>query len=216
MNQKTGKADIHIHIIFSDRLMSPEALVKFVLFETNLNVIAVTDRDTIASAHITQAYVDDFKSTFQPLDIIVGIKVTSADGDILALFIKDDIPSGLSATETVDLIHQQCGLAIAAHPFSPSPLLLRIDGMKGAQRLTKSVPYDGVEVRNGMPTELFSNWITTYQSQREENRTETNISDGHIYSPFLITRLICDWFSRQIPVYKLPTNIAPAPLCQNL
>lgn len=246
MNQKIGKADIHIHTIFSDGLMSPEALVEFVLFKTDLDVIAVTDHDTIAGARVAQAYVEYFKGTFRPLEVIVGTEVTSADGDILALYVEDDIPSGLPATETVDLIHQQGGLAIAAHPYSHSPLLLRIDGMKGVQRLIESVPFDGVEVRNGTPTELFSNWITTYQNRRWEKRSETGGSDGHylptvgkahtcfsgstaqdlrqaiesnttyagghIYSPFLITRLIRDLLSRRIPVHKLPEERSAWPL----
>lgn len=246
MNQKIGKADIHIHTIFSDGLMSPEALVEFVLYKTDLDVIAVTDHDTIAGAQVAHAYVKYFKDTFRPLEVIVGSEITSTDGDILALFIEDDIPSGLPAIETVDLIHQQGGLAIAAHPFSHSPLLLRIDGMKGVQRLIESVPFDGVEVRNGTPTELFSNWITTFQNRRGGKRAETGGSDGHylptvgkahtrfpgttaqdlryaieskkssagghIYSPFLIVRLIRDLLSRQIPVHKLPDERHAWPL----
>jgi|GEM_PF-3824610 len=32
-----GTADIHIHTIFSDGMMSPEALVEFVLYETTVD-----------------------------------------------------------------------------------------------------------------------------------------------------------------------------------
>lgn len=179
MSTGYGRADIHIHTIFSDGLMSPEALVEFVLHKTQLNVIAVTDHDTIAGARIAQAYVEHFRDTFRPLEIIVGTEVTSADGDILALFVEEDIPSGMTASETVDLIHAQNGLAIAAHPFSHSPFLLRIDGMKGVEKLIKSVSFDGVEVRNGTPTEFFSNRIAHFNNQRWAKRAETGGSDGH-------------------------------------
>lgn len=250
MNQKFGKADIHIHTIFSDGLMSPEALVEFVLFETDLDVIAVTDHDTIAGARVAQAYVEYFNGTFRPLDIIVGTEVTSKDGDILALFVEEDIPVGLSADETVDLIHQQGGLAIAAHPFSHSPFLLRIDGMKGVERLIDTVPFDGVEVRNATPTELFSNWIAAWQNRRWQKRSETGGSDGHylptvgkaytqfpgtsaidfrraiqsgvttagghIYNPFLITRLMRELITRQIPARKLPADRKAWPLMSEL
>lgn len=179
MSPLSGKADIHIHTIFSDGLMSPEALVEFVLFETELDVIAVTDHDTIAGARVAQAYVNYFQAEFRPLDVVIGAEVTSADGDILALFIEDDIPSGKTATETVDLIHAQGGLAIAAHPFSHSPFLLRIDGMKGVQRLIETVPFDGVEVRNATPTEWVSNRIASWHNRRGTCRPETGGSDGH-------------------------------------
>lgn len=174
-----GTADIHVHTIFSDGLMSPEALVEYVLTETKLDVIAVTDHDTIAGARVAQAYVEYFQDRIRPLEVIVGTEVTSADGDILALFVEEDIPAGKTATETVDLIHEQNGLAIAAHPFSHSPLLLRIDGMKGVGKLITSVPFDGVEVRNGTPTELFSNQITMWHNRRGNKRSETGGSDGH-------------------------------------
>ncbi len=174
-----GTADIHIHTIFSDGLMSPEALVEYVLTETTLDVIAVTDHDTIGGARIAQAYVEYFEDTIRPLEIIVGTEVTSADGDILALFVEEDIPTGKTASETVNLIHEQNGLAIAAHPFSHSPILLRIDGMKGVEKLIKSVPFDGVEVRNGTPTEFFSNHIATWRNRQWAKRSETGGSDGH-------------------------------------
>lgn len=241
-----GKADIHIHTIFSDGLMSPEVLVEFVIHHTDLDVIAVTDHDTIAGARIAAAYATYFRDAFRPLDVIIGTEVTSADGDILALFVEEDLPAGKTAAETVDLIHAQGGLAIAAHPFSHAPFLLRMDGMKGVQRLIESVPFDGVEVRNATPTELFSNVIATWQNRRRARRAETGGSDthylptvgksftqfqgksaedlkqaiqsgqtragGHIYSPFLITRLLRELMTRQIPAHTLPAERHSWPL----
>jgi len=174
-----GKADIHIHTIFSDGLMSPEALVEYVVHETDLDVIAITDHDTIAGSLIAQAYVQKFADRFRPIEVITGAEITSLDGDILALFIEEDIPPGLSAIETVNLIHDQNGLAVAAHPFSHAPMLLRIDGMKGVGKQIRTVPFDGVEVRNGTPTEFFSNRIARRVNQRGAKCSETGGSDGH-------------------------------------
>lgn len=179
MSAKFGKADIHMHTIFSDGLMTPEALVEHVIFETDLDVIAVTDHDTISGALIASAYARYYKETFRPFEVIIGTEVTSADGDILALFVEEDIPPKLSAEETIGLIHAQGGLAIAAHPFSHAPTLLRMDGMKGAGELIKTLPFDGVEVRNATPTEFFSNRITAFNNRRWAKRAETGGSDGH-------------------------------------
>lgn len=179
MSIQYGKADLHIHTIFSDGLMSPEALVEFVVYKTDLNVIAVTDHDTTAGARVAQAYVQHFQSRFRPLEVIIGTEVTSADGDILALFVEDEIAPGQSAAETVAAIHAQGGLAIAAHPFAHAPLLLGIDGMKGARRLIQTVKFDGVEVRNATPTEWLSNRITWHNNRRWQRQSETGGSDGH-------------------------------------
>lgn len=174
-----GKADIHIHTFFSDGLMSPEVLVEHILSQTDFDVIAVTDHDTTGGARVARAYLEQIKDECRPLEIIIGTEVTSADGDILALFVEEELPPGKTAAVTVDLIHKQGGLAIAAHPFSHAPALLRMDGMKGVQKLIESVPFDGVEVRNGTPTELFSNPIAQWHNRRTAKRAETGGSDGH-------------------------------------
>lgn len=179
MRPSNGKADLHIHTIFSDGLMSPEALIEYVIHQTDLDVIAVTDHDTITGARVAHAYANHFRTVFRPIDVIIGAEITSADGDILALFIEEDIPAGMSAAETVADIHAQGGLAIAAHPFSHAPFLLRMDGMKGVKRLIESIPFDGVEIRNATPTEFFSNRITQWRNRRSQSRAETGGSDGH-------------------------------------
>jgi predicted metal-dependent phosphoesterase TrpH len=241
-----GKADVHIHTLFSDGLMSPEALIEFVVFETDLDVIAVTDHDTIAGALVAKAYTEHFASIFRLLEVIIGAEITSSDGDILALFIESDIPSEKSAAETVELIHQQGGIAIAAHPFSHTPALLRMDGMKGVQHLIETVPFDGIEVRNATPTEWLSNRITRYYNRRGQQLSETGGSDGHylptigkahtcfpghtaedlrqallsgktsagghVYSPFLITRLVRELLTRQLPAHRLPNERSTWPL----
>jgi len=174
-----GKADIHIHTIFSDGLMSPEALVEHVVHNTDLDVIAVTDHDTIAGALVAKSYVDFFKDTFRKFEVIVGTEVTSAEGDILGLFVNEDVPKGMSAADTIAAIHEQGGLAIAAHPFSHAPVLLQIDGMLGAGKLIGSLPFDGVEAINGTPSEFFSNRLTAFNNRRWQELAVTGGSDGH-------------------------------------
>ncbi|MBK8020822.1 MAG: PHP domain-containing protein [Chloroflexi bacterium] len=179
MTTLPGKADLHIHTFFSDGLMSPEALVEYAITQTDLDVIAVTDHDTIAGALVAQAYARFFSRDFRPFEVIVGTEVTSADGDILALFVESDIAPGMSAADTLGEIHRQGGVAIAAHPFAHAPTLLRMDGMKGAGRLIADLPFDGVEVRNGTPTEWVSNPWTAFRNRQWAKRTETGGSDTH-------------------------------------
>jgi hypothetical protein len=174
-----SKADLHMHTIFSDGLMSPEALVEYVATKTDLRVIAVTDHDTMAGALVARGYCEHFPDEFGHLEVIIGSEITSADGDILALFIEEDIPPKLSAAETVERIHAQGGVAIAAHPYASLLPYFGIDGMKGLGKLIKEVPLDGVETRNGTPTEFFSNPYTGFINRRNLKHAKTGGSDGH-------------------------------------
>jgi hypothetical protein len=80
---------------------------------------------------------------------VVGEEISSADGEILALFIQEEIKPMRSAPETLDLIHEQGGIAVAAHPFSPHchSLETRIRNLK----------LDGVEVFNAYHRDAYSN-----------------------------------------------------------
>ena len=149
-----GKADIHMHTTCSDGLMTPEALVEFAAARTDLNVIAVTDHDTVEGGQIAQDYAQTFAADLRGLEVIVGTEVTSAEGEIIGLFMQRDVPKGLSAAETIDRIHAQGGLAIAAHPYAHILAWAGKSGMRGVGRLIETLPFDGVEVRNATPTEF--------------------------------------------------------------
>lgn len=174
-----SKADIHIHTTYSDGLMTPEALVEYVAEHTDLRVIAVTDHDNLEGALVAKAYRDRFASDFPNLEVIPGMEVTSADGDILALFIDNEIPADLSAEETVRRIHAQGGLAIAAHPCSFVLPKFGDGGMRGAGRQIQNVEFDAVETRNATPTEFFGNPLTAWLNWRGQNLPTTGGSDTH-------------------------------------
>ena len=49
--------------------------------------------------------------------IIVGEEVTTTEGEIVGLFLKETIPGGLTPEETVAQIHAQGGLVSIPHPY---------------------------------------------------------------------------------------------------
>jgi predicted metal-dependent phosphoesterase TrpH len=129
-------ADIHVHTACSDGRPAPEQLAAY-LPSTRLAVVAVTDHDTIEGA----LRVEDALAGAGP-EIIIGSEVSSAEGHVLALFVDRDVPAGRSAEWTVDSIHDQGGVAVAAHPFSLA---------FGVGELAALVPFDAIEVVNGSP-----------------------------------------------------------------
>lgn len=79
--------------------------------EVGLDVVCVTDHDTIAGGLRLREIADGFR-------VVVGSEILSRDGEIVGLFLERDVPRGLSVEETVARIHEQGGVAIVPHPFS--------------------------------------------------------------------------------------------------
>ncbi|MCC6169667.1 MAG: phosphotransferase [Caldilineaceae bacterium] len=169
-----SKADTHIHTTYSDGAAAPEAMVDYVVECTDLQVIAVTDHDTAEGGLAAQAYA---RQRRLPLDVIVGQEVTTDEGDIVALFVHQSLPAYHSAHAAVQAIHAQGGLAIAVHPFSAWASLGK---MTGVGRLLAHLPLDGVEIRNGFPTNTLSNRLTQWINRRGPHLSELGGSDSHV------------------------------------
>jgi predicted metal-dependent phosphoesterase TrpH len=126
------KADLHVHTTYSkDSLITPKELV-FYAKQKGLNAVAVTDHNTLDGAWKIAKETTDFL-------VLPGMEVSSADGHIVALNVKELIPRGLSARETVDRIHKAGGVAIACHPYVY---------FKGCLREAVCETFDAIEVIN--------------------------------------------------------------------
>ena len=102
------KGDFHMHTAFSgDCDTPPKAMVKRCR-ELGLNCIAVTDHNSVRGA-LEMRELADFT-------VIVGEEVKSSQGDIIGLFLEEEVPRGLSPIETVRRIKGQDGLVLVPHP----------------------------------------------------------------------------------------------------
>jgi hypothetical protein len=137
-----GRADLHIHTTLSDGATTPARLADL-LTRSDLTVAAITDHDTVEGALRVRE-----RLAGRGPEIVVGTEVTTADGHVLALFVDDDVPRGMSARATVALIHELGGLAVAAHPYFPIASL---------GDLAARLPFDAVEVANGTPLGELAN-----------------------------------------------------------
>jgi predicted metal-dependent phosphoesterase TrpH len=111
-------ADFHIHTRYSrDSLLDEETFVRVAL-ERGLTHVAVTNHNNVEGAVAVrdQARAMGLEDR---LTVILGEEVSSADGEIVGLFLERTIPRGLSAEETADEIHAQGGLVSIPHPFDP-------------------------------------------------------------------------------------------------
>ncbi|TMB54556.1 MAG: PHP domain-containing protein, partial [Chloroflexi bacterium] len=111
-------ADFHVHTRYSpDSLLTEDRLIQLAL-ERGLTHVAVTNHNNVEGAiavrdRAAELEVDD------RLHVILGEEVSSADGEIVGIFLDETIPRGLSAAETADAIHAQGGLVSIPHPFDP-------------------------------------------------------------------------------------------------
>jgi hypothetical protein len=184
-----SKADTHIHTRFSDGLMSPEETVEIIARQTDVRVIAITDHDTAEGAFVAQAHAQRHRL---PLEVIIGQEFSTVDGDVVGLFLKSTLPKYKTAAEAIQAIHRQDGLAVAVHPFSRWSTL---NNMCGLGVKIFDLPLDGVEVRNGFPTNFLSNPLSAWLNRhRGQNLAELGGSDSH--APFTVGQAFT-WFEGQ-------------------
>ena len=138
----SGRADLHVHSYCSDGAQSPEAIVRAAA--GRLDVIALTDHDDIHGALRARDFA--LRHPELGVDVVVGEEVSSLNGHVIGLWLQERVPAGLPALQTIDLIHAQGGLAVAAHPFHPLRGAAR--GHRSVGALAGDLPLDALEVVN--------------------------------------------------------------------
>lgn len=142
------EAELHCHTNYSkgtklihEGLNTPEQMVKQAN-RIGLSIMAVTDHNKIKGALEAKKYAKKYNVLVIPSE-----EVSTKDGHMVALGIQELIPPGLSLEESVDLVKQQGGVAIAAHPFD-----FRSEGVGDL-----AIKCDAVEVFNAFNIERVAN-----------------------------------------------------------
>ena len=166
--------DPHIHTLYSHcSISTPARLIKKAV-RIGLGAIAVMDHDTIEGALEAVRCVEYLKSRGDvPRDFLVvpGVEINTNIGHLGALFVEQDLSTGLTPAQLVDEIHELGGLAVAVHPYHST----------GIGDALFDLPFDAVEVECGA---VFSNDIA--QRNREllvleslANVAKLGSSDAH-------------------------------------
>jgi predicted metal-dependent phosphoesterase TrpH/glycosyltransferase involved in cell wall biosynthesis len=105
--------DLHMHTSWShDCTVDPADLVMYAE-AIGLSAIAVTDHNVFGGAVETAELARG-----HDLVVICGEEVKTDDqGEVIGLFLEEEIPGGLSFRETIAAIHEQGGLVYLPHPF---------------------------------------------------------------------------------------------------
>lgn len=139
--------DVHVHtkysgvtqhgmLRFPESVSNPQDVVR-IAQRLRLDIVCITDHDNVLGAHKAKAFAKDCDG----IEVVIGEEISTADGEIIGLFLNELIPPGLSVEETVDLVRQQDGMLVAPHPFSYHVPALGL--------LIDDIDLDGIEVING-------------------------------------------------------------------
>ncbi|MFQ6015468.1 MAG: PHP-associated domain-containing protein [Anaerolineae bacterium] len=141
-----GKTDLHIHSGVGDGMDSISDIFHHVEHHTDLDLIAITDHDSIEGAF--QARDLAARGSYR-FEVIVGMEITTLEGHLLAYDLQEPIRMLLPLSKTIRLIHRQGGFCIVPHPTS---WLTRSIGRNGLRRIANNaepeVAFDGIEVFN--------------------------------------------------------------------
>ena len=170
------RADLHVHSCFSEDGHSTPYEILERAKELGFGCIAITDHNSFESFENTKV--------LEGIIFVPGEEVGSADGHIIALGIDREIPKHLSIPETIDLIHQAGGIAIAAHPYRWWTGL-------GAKNVRKYAGlFDGVEALNARSTKKhnilsteLADEVGKYITAGSDSHRPNSIGEGYVELP---------------------------------
>lgn len=174
--------DLHMHErrYSKDSFLSLEEIVP-IARERKLDAICITDHDSMGLKEFAAEYSD--KTGFP---IFVGIEYYSLQGDILAFGIDHYPEERLDAQTFIDLVHEQGGVVVSAHPFRHNRR-----GLEGALDTLKGV--DGIEILNGSTLPDATMMAVRYAHKYEF--ALTGGSDCHY--PYKVGN-VATWFPNEI------------------
>jgi len=169
-----SKADLHIHSDHSDGLASIPEIMEYVQQETDLRVIAITDHNTIEGALFARSL-----SELYDFDVVVGSEVSSRSGHVLGLFLEEDIPAGMTVSDTIRAIEEQGGVAVIPHPFSAKGVF----GPRGRSLFATAaneMAFHAFEVYNSLPFLVWANSVAAKSLAGGQGIAATGGSDAHV------------------------------------
>lgn len=108
------KADLHVHSCYSIDCGTPLDRIVARCLQLGINCVAIADHHSITGALKMQEIA--------PFRVIVAEEIRTPLGELMGLFLTEEIPRGLSAEETIARIKDQGGLVNIPHPFGHLPL----------------------------------------------------------------------------------------------
>jgi predicted metal-dependent phosphoesterase TrpH len=145
--------------------------------QVGLDIIAITDHDEIRGALLAEQLAGQFG-----IQVIPGVEITTAEGDLLALSIRKLIPAGLSLRETLLRVAEQGGFCIAPHPMATGMSMKSLSAFSIRQALRSDDTARiliGIETYNATTLDRQGNQAAKILAERA-GVSQTGSSDAHV------------------------------------
>ena len=179
---KKISVDFHCHTVYSpDSLNDIERLIK-ASQERGIGRLVITDHNTIRGALLAQQAAPEY--------IIVGEEIeTNNGGEILAAFVKEEIPGHIPYEEAFNRLKEQGAFISLSHPFD-----YQRKGWKPEVLESLAGVVDAIEIFNSRATHYSINQQAKSFAERF-NLAGTAGSDAHTIREAGRARLILSEFS---------------------
>lgn len=192
------KVDLHIHSCYSrDSKMKLREILKTARAK-GLDAVAITDHNSAEGGIRAKKLASEFG-----VDVIVGEEVLTDRGEVLCLFLNQEIESR-EFFEVVEIAKEQDALCIASHPFDP----FRLNRLRGLDELYKYL--HGIEVFNARCLLPSSN-ERALRFALNKGMVMTAGSDAHTYGEIGRAGVVCheleDIRKGRVEIFGTPQGI---------
>jgi predicted metal-dependent phosphoesterase TrpH len=105
----TWNIDLHTHTLWSKDCLSEFDTILRLCEQRGIDRIAITDHNTAEGALALQKIA--------PGRVIVGEEIMTTQGEVLAYFVRETVPAGLTPQETIRRLRDQGAVISVSHPF---------------------------------------------------------------------------------------------------
>jgi predicted metal-dependent phosphoesterase TrpH len=132
----TWQVDLHSHTKWSTDCVTEFEHIIDLCRQRGIDRIAITDHNTAEGALAMQRMAPDL--------VIPGEEIMTTKGELLAYFVQETVPAGLSPRETIGRLREQGAVISVAHPFDR----LRKGAWEEADLIEIAGEVDAIEVFN--------------------------------------------------------------------
>lgn len=173
-----GLADLHIHTVYSyDGTASVPAVLARAR-QVGLDVIAITNHDEIRGALKAFALAPRFG-----IEVIPGIEITTAEGELLSLFVTEKFQPGRPLLETILKVGEAGGICIAPHPMARGAGMKSLSGLSFLRALDHPVASRiliAIETYNATALDRDSNPLAQKLWEECTRTARVGNSDAHV------------------------------------
>ena len=130
------RVEFHCHTYASKNSLTPPKKLIAAARKRGVHRLVITDHNSITGAKEAQV--------LDPELVIIGEEIMTTRGEILAAFVKEEIPAGLPPVEVINRLRNQEAFISVSHPFDT----MRSGGWKKSDLLEILPLVDAIEVFN--------------------------------------------------------------------